>query len=253
MTNSEAAIRRHIAKDLKQHDRREGFSLREKLVIAARKLAAEDHSAYLAGQITIRAEEEGTFWTSDFLRNFAEVSDDDLVRFDADMKVVEGSALPNPGVRFHLWIYRQRPEVRAIVHTHPPWASALSMLEEELVVAHMDAMMFHDNCAFLPGWPGLPVGDSEGEIISGALGPRKQCILLGHHGILTAGRSIEEAVYLAVMLENAARLQMRAAAAGAIRPVDPSLAPEARDFLLQDSIVHSTFDAWGRLICGPKS
>jgi L-fuculose-phosphate aldolase len=245
---TEDEIHERVKSDIKKHYKREHFTLEDKIIISAHKLAAEGHAAYLAGQITVRDKDDGTFWSTDFTRNFAEVTPADLVRFDRNMDVVEGSCMPNPGVRFHLWVYEQRPEVNAIVHTHPPYASALSMLEEELVIAHMDTMMLHGECAFLADWPGLPVGNSEGEIIAATLGKAKKCALLGHHGIITAGKSIEEALYLAVMLEKGAQLQLRAAAAGPIRAVDPSLAPPAHDFLLQDALVNATFDSWGRLV-----
>ena len=129
--------------------------------------------------------------------------------------------MPNPAVRFHVWIYGARPDVQCIVHTHPPFASALSMVGKRLAVAHMDSAMFHDDCAYLAEWPGVPVADEEGRLIAEALGD-KRTILLAHHGMLTTGATVEEAAYLAVMLERAARLQARAEAIGEIRPIDPA-------------------------------
>ena len=99
--------------------------------------------------------------------------------------------------------------------------------------------------AHLPEWPGVPVADDEGRIISGALGNAKT-ILLSNHGLLTAGASIEEATYLAVFFERAARMQIRAMAAGGYKEVKPELAEEARAFLLQPSIVRGTFAYWAR-------
>jgi L-fuculose-phosphate aldolase len=94
-------------------------------------------------------------------------------------------------------------------------------------------------------WPGVPVADDEGRIISGALGSAKT-ILLANHGLLTAGASVEEATYLAVFFERAARMQLRAMAAGGFKEVKTELAEEARDVLLQPSIVRGTFAYWSR-------
>jgi L-fuculose-phosphate aldolase len=102
--------------------------------------------------------------------------------------------------------------------------------------------------AHLPEWPGVPVADDEGRIISGALGDSKS-ILLANHGLLTAGNSVEEAAYLAVFFERAARMQLLAMAAGGFKEVKPELAEEARAFLLQPSIVRGTFAYWSRR-CG---
>ena len=69
-------------------------------------------------------------------------------------------------------------------------------------------------------------------------------IELANHGYLTVGKTLEEAAYLGVLFENAARLHLLAKAAGAITPIKPELAQEAHDFLLRDSVVEGTFKAW---------
>jgi L-fuculose-phosphate aldolase len=112
----------------------------------------------------------------------------------------------------------------------------------------MDMAPFHDDCAFLAEWPGVPIADDEGVLISQALG-KNRSIILAHHGYLTAGCSIEEATYLSVYLERAARMQIRAQAFGGLKPVPDHLAREAHDYLLKPSIVGalSTTGA-GRLV-----
>jgi L-fuculose-phosphate aldolase len=153
----------------------------------------------------------------------------------------------NAANRFHVWIYRHRPHVRCIVHTHALHASALSMIGEPLAVAHMDTALFHEDCAYLASWPGLPIGDEEGRIIHEALGD-KRSILLANHGLLTASGSIEEAAMLAVFLERAARWQLLARTAGTIRPLEPALAREARDWRLQPAIIGAQFDYYARRV-----
>jgi len=166
-----------------------------------------------------------------------------MVLVDDDLKVLEGKGVPNPAVRFHTWVYRHRPDVRAIVHTHPRNVAALSMLGVPLPVAHMDACMFHDDCGFLAEWPGVPVGDEEGRIITAALG-RYRSALLVNHGYICACATIEESIYLAVSIEHAAEQALLAMAAGTIQPVRADLAASARDFLLQPAIVNATFAYW---------
>ena len=223
------------------------FTALENMALACRLLADEGHARNLAGQITARAQAPGTYWTTNFAAGLAGTTAGNLVRMDGEMKVVEGEGIPNPGVRFHLWIYGVRPEVNCIVHTHPPYTSALSMVGEPLRVAHMDAMTFYEDCAVLEKWPGLPVANEEGRLISEGLG-QKRSVLLAHHGLLTTGKSLEEAVYLAVLFEQAAQLQVLARLMGEIREVPPELALKARDFLLKDSIINGTFSYWVRRI-----
>jgi L-fuculose-phosphate aldolase len=218
-------------------------SIPELLAACCRILAAEGHESGLAGQVTARAEKPNTWWTLEFGYGFDEATANRMVLVDDDLKPLSGGR-PNPGVRFHVWIYNKRPDVQAIVHTHAPHASALSCTSSSLKTIHMDAAMLHGT-AHLPDWPGVPVADDEGRIISGALGSAKT-ILLANHGLLSAGSSVEEAAYLAVFFERAARMQLRAMAAGGFKEVKTELAEEARDFLLQPSIVRGTFAYWAR-------
>ena len=218
----------------------------ELLAMCCRILASENHESGLAGQVTARADQPNTWWTLEFGYGFDEATAGRMVLVDDDLKPLSGGR-PNPGVRFHVWIYNKRPDVQAIVHTHAPHASALAATGKPLRTIHMDSAMLHGT-AHLPDWPGVPVADDEGRIISGALGKAKT-ILLANHGLLAAGSSVEEAAYLAVFFERAARMQLRAMAAGGCQEVKPALAEEARDFLLQPSIVRGTFAYWARR-CG---
>jgi len=221
-------------------------STAELLAACCRILGKENHESGLAGQVTARAEKPGTWWTLEFGYGFDEATAARMVLVDEDLKPLSGGR-PNPGVRFHVWIYNKRPDVQAIVHTHAPHASALAATGKPLKTIHMDSAMLHGT-AHLPQWPGVPVADDEGRIISGALGSAKS-ILLANHGLLAAGTSVEEATYLAVFFELAARMQLLAMAAGGFKEVKPELAEEARDFLLQPSIVRGTFAYWSRR-CG---
>jgi len=106
------------------------WSAPQKLALACRILAAEEHGSALAGQLTARGDEAGTYWTMRFGLGLDEISADNLLLVDDDLRVLAGDGMPNPSNRFHLWIYRKRPEVGSIIHTHPPHTSALSMIGE---------------------------------------------------------------------------------------------------------------------------
>lgn len=238
-----ARANRELAENLEQSD----LSIRQQLTVAARMMALEGHDAGVAGQITAKAGRPGTYWTLRLGRGFDEATPDQFLLVDDDLKTLEGEGHPNPATRFHMWVYRARPDLNAIFHAHPPYISALSTLQTPLIVAHMDQTPFMDDCAFLADWPGLPIADDEGRIISEALGD-KMSIILAHHGYLTSGRTVAEASFLSVYLERAARMQMRAAAVGAIKPVDAQMALESRDFLKSSLVVDTTFAYFTRKV-----
>jgi L-fuculose-phosphate aldolase len=221
-----------VARSLAQMDAElteRAWTQREKLALTCRILFDGGHDSGLAGQITGRAEAEDTFYTQPFGHGFDEITSSSLLLVDHDLKTIDGAGMPNPANRFHTWVYRARPDVGCIIHTHPLHVSALSMLEIPLEISHMDMCPLYDDCAFLKEWPGVPVGNEEGEIISEALGT-KRAILLSHHGMLVTGKTVEEACVLALLMERAARLQLAAMQAGTIKPVPHALAAEAHDW-----------------------
>ncbi len=225
---------------------------RSRLTRTAWILADAGHESGLAGQLTARGPRAGSFWTLPLGLAFDEADEESWLLIDDALEVLEGAGSfgirePNPATRFHLWVYRARPDVHAILHTHPPACSALAAAEQPLVVAHMDAAPLFEDTAYLPQWPGLPTADREGEIISAALGNR-HAVLLAHHGMLTAGRTVQEAAFLAVFMERMARQQIDAAAVGGAKPIDATEARRARDFLRTDKIMNITFDAWVRKV-----
>ena len=239
---TEAAVLDQATDVLKNHIVEAEWPIQLKIALACRKLASEGHAQTLAGQVTVKAD-NNTFWTNQLLGGFANLTQSRVLRVDENMEVIEGDGIPNPGVRFHLWVYRARPDVNAIVHTHPPHVSALSMTGKQLAVAHMDTAMFYKDCGYLPDYPGVPLANEEGRLISEALGD-KRSVLLSNHGLLTTGKSLEQATFLGIHFERAARLQLLAESVGKIKPIGDKEAQEAHDFLLGDSPVLGTFNGW---------
>ena len=238
--------------DMDRHLLTPPWALTQKLALSARMLAREEHGSAIAGQITARGDEPETMWTARFGLGLEEIKASDFLLVDNDLNVIEGEGMPNPSNRFHLWIYRARPDVRCVIHTHPPHISALSMIGEPLEVAHMDTSMFYEDCAFLAHWPGPPIGDEEGDIISEALGD-KRAILLAHHGQLCACATVEEAAVLALFIERAARLQLLARAAGTISKIPPDIARQAHDYRLQPEPIGATFHYFARRVLATEN
>ena len=223
------------------------WSLRQKLALTARMLAREGHGNALAGQITARGPEVGTMWTARFGLGLDEIRAGDFLLVDGDLKVLQGEGMANPSNRFHLWVYKARADVHCVVHTHPPYVSALSMIGVPLKAAHMDTAMFYEDCAFLDYWPGPPIGDEEGDLIASALGG-KHSILLANHGQLAATATVEEAAMRSLYIEYAARLQLMAQAAGTIQEIDPKRGKEAHDYRLKPQPLNASFHYYARKV-----
>ncbi len=209
------------------------YTDRQKLALTCRILFDHGHDMGLAGQITCRASTKDTFITQRFGLGFDEITAENLLLVDEDLTPLNQEGMANPANRFHTWIYKQHPEVNCIIHTHPTHIAALSMLRVPLIISQMDTCALYEDCSFVGEWPGVPVGNEEGILISNALG-KNRAVLLSHHGQLVAAKTIEEACNLAILIERAARLQLLAMSAGQIQSIPHELAKEAHDWLSTD-------------------
>jgi L-fuculose-phosphate aldolase len=209
------------------------LSDQEKLALTCRILFDKGHDSGLAGQITCRTKKKETYLTQKFGLGFDEITANNLIEVNHDLVPINGEGMANPANRFHTWVYKEHPEVNCIIHSHPTHVAALSMLKVPLVISQMDTCALYNDTSFVSHWPGVPVGNEEGMLISSALGDNR-AVFLAHHGQLVTGKTIEEACNLAILIERAAKLQLLAMAAGTIKPLPHNLAQEAHDWVSTD-------------------
>ena len=232
------------------------LTLKQKLAVSARILADAGHGASLAGQVSCRDQSDAhgdvTFWTGVYGKSFDEMNPSDFIKVGKELNVLEGEGSPNLATRFHSHVYRNRPDIQCIVHSHPLHTSALAQLGVPLFISHMDHMALYDDVQFLQQWPGVPFGDEEGEIITGVLAPNHHAALLAHHGLIVTGRSVEEAVYRAFFFERAAQVQLEMMSANGgsmanLPQVDSKLAAIARDWRISEGPVKAHYSSWSRM------
>ena len=219
----------------------------EKMTLACRMLAADGHETIVPGLICVRTAKPDVFLTLPMGIGFEEVGPRHILTVDKDFNVLAGRGKPPKAVGFMIKILQLRGDIVCGIHTHALYTAALSMVGEPLAVAHMDATMFHDDCAFLKEWPGNPVTELEGEIISTALGP-KRAVLLANHGLATVGQTIEEAAWMALCFERAAKMQIRARSIGPLTSIDPEYARDAHNYMVDPSMIATQFNRFARRV-----
>jgi L-ribulose-5-phosphate 4-epimerase len=129
---------------------------------------------------------------------------DDIVAVDLNGTLVEGTARPPLELYIHAQVYRARPDVNAVIHTHPRWSTLLTMTGIGYQPVYAQGVLLGD----------IPVMDSPlsvntkemGEKLSSTLGGA-QAVLLKSHGAVIVGGGLVEAFALAVYLEENARRQ----------------------------------------------
>jgi L-ribulose-5-phosphate 4-epimerase len=139
---------------------------------------------------------------------------DDMVVIDLSGKLVEGDHEP-PSERFiHTEVYRARPDVASVVHTHQPMATLLGIVELPILpLLHVEAAVVEQQPVPIFHSAELIVSSTQGQGVAQALGQHRVCHLQGH-GIVSVGQNVPEATLGAIHLERLAEVNYRVAQLG---------------------------------------
>jgi L-ribulose-5-phosphate 4-epimerase len=193
----------------------------EKLIVSGLILAQHGHGDMTRGHLSVRVPgETGLFYMKAHSIGLDEITRDNILTIDLDGKVVAGTARRHSEVFIHSEIYRARPDVGAVIHAHTTHIVALSAIAQPIRPISQGGAMFADALPVFTDTIDLIRRPEMGRGVAEALGPHK-AVLLRHHGVAMAGASLDEAVVLLFMLENAAEIQLLAQAAGDLAPEFP--------------------------------
>jgi len=126
-----------------------------------------------------------------------------MVILDLDENRIEGDLKASSDTASHLYIYRQRPDVNGVVHTHSPYATAFAALGKPIPV-YLTAQADEFGGPIPCGGFALIGGEEIGRIVVESIGD-SMAVLLKQHGVFTIGPTAEAAVKAAVMVEDVAR------------------------------------------------
>ena len=145
-----------------------------------------------------------------------------MIVVDLDGKLVEGDAENPPAkeVLIHTAIYRARPDVGGVVHTHQTLATIFGVVGRPILpLLHVEAPLVGRGIPIYPS-PELIDTPERGDAVAQVLGEFPVCHLQGH-GIVTIGEGVEEATIRAILLERQARANLLAAQLGTPRVITP--------------------------------
>ncbi len=134
---------------------------------------------------------------------FEDLTPADLVVLDMDGKVVDGERGPSSDTATHLWVYRNRPDVHGMVHTHSNYATAFAAVNRPIPPV-LTAIADEFGGAIPCGGYASIGGKEIGEEILRSIGD-SVAILMKNHGVFTIGKTVEKALKAAVMTEDVAK------------------------------------------------
>jgi L-fuculose-phosphate aldolase len=189
---------------------------RRQIVLVCRRLYERGLIAGPDGNVSVRLGTDRVVVTPSGLSK-VDVTEDALVEVGLDGRPLAGAGRASSELRMHLAIYRARPDVLAVVHAHPPTATAFGVAGETIpdrvlpeVICQMGAV------ALVPY--ATPGTDAAAEAFAPYLSSH-DAFLMANHGATTVGRTLEAAHQRMESLEHAARIVLAARLLGRVTPL----------------------------------
>lgn len=179
------------------------LSLRLEIIKVCRKLESKGLIAASDGNVSCRAGEEAILITPSGVSK-ADMAPDEIAKTSMQGDLLEGPIKPSSEIRMHLHVYRMRPDVSAIVHAHPPMATASTLAGFPL-----DSKVLPEVWLMLGKVPVAPYATPSTDEVPKSIDPYitgSRAILLCRHGALTFGGGLMEACMRMEKLEHFARI-----------------------------------------------
>ncbi|NIA67103.1 aldolase [Pelagibius litoralis] len=160
-------------------------------------------------------ERPGCFLVNPFGIHWSQMTASDLLLVDNGGGVLEGSGeLETTAFCIHSRIHLRHPRAACVLHTHMPYATTLTALEDTpLEPISQNALRYYNDVAYDPSYNGIAGDVEEGDRMAEAMG-EKRVLFLANHGIIVVGDSVAKAFEDLYYLERACQLQVMALSTG---------------------------------------
>jgi ribulose-5-phosphate 4-epimerase/fuculose-1-phosphate aldolase len=175
------------------------------------------------------------FLLAPFGLHWSEVKASDFMSVDFAGRLLSGHGLiEDTALWIHVPVHQRSPQGCCVLHTHMPYATALTMLENpRLEMAVQSALGFFDDIAYDPSYNGLALDRAEGERLAAALGS-KSVLMMSNHGVLVVAATLAQAFERLYFLERACCAQVLALSTG--RALKPLPLPVVKSTVAQFSL-----------------
>jgi len=164
-------------------------------------------------------------------RDYLTMREEDIVLVDQDCSIVRGELKPSSELPLHAAIYKARPDIRAIVHTHSIFASACAVARRDIPPIIEDLVQIVGGSVSVAEY-GFPGTDVLAENAVKALAD-KQAVLLANHGIIGCAPTLAEAILVCELVEKAASIYIYAQQLGGARNLAEEDVTRMRKFYLE--------------------
>jgi L-fuculose-phosphate aldolase len=208
------------------HPRISEFKLKEQMCEIGRKIWLKGFCAGNEGNHSYRLGEDRVLCTPSLISK-GNLKPDDMCVVDMNGKQISGRRKRTSEILLHLAIYRERDDVKAVIHSHPPHATAFAIADIELPTCiHPEAEVFLGPVKTAKY---VTPGDTRlGESIKPYI-KESNTILLGNHGVVCYGPDLEDAYYKLEIVDAYARILLLTKQLGSVRPLGANEMKELLD------------------------
>ncbi|MHA1294339.1 MAG: class II aldolase/adducin family protein [Promethearchaeota archaeon] len=185
--------------------------LRENVVRGAQEIYAKGLVEDGEGNVSVRVNKTEILVTPTSTK-YKDLTPEKIVHMDLDGNVIGSNAIPSTEVKMHLAIYRDRPKVKCVIHTHSTYVSMLSALRTELPVLMEQQIIFLGGKIFCTRSTEAHT-EEMGAVAIEALG-KNNVAILANHGAVICGKSVDHAVRFAIVVEKMAKIYWGASQIG---------------------------------------
>jgi len=181
------------------------FEIKKEICEIGRRIYDKGFVAANDGNITVKVN-DNTFWATPTGVSKGYMTPDMLIKVDGEGRVIEGKLKPSSELKMHLRVYKERPDVNAVVHAHPPTATGFAVAGIPL-----DKYIMPEAIIFLGCVPIVEYGTPSTDEIPNALSKYLQgydAFLLENHGALTVGVDLNTAFFRMETLEFYAKISL---------------------------------------------
>lgn len=175
--------------------------LKEQIIEVTHELYLADVVTAGGGNISGRIPGTDIIWITPTKKFKGSLTVDDLIRIDLDGNVLEGHLKPSIETPMHTGIFKNRPDVNGVVHTHSPFGIAIGITGVCVPPFSFEAMAL---CKF-PIIPVATAGEGLGKVVPNGLGQNSGAFLQ-HHGMVTVGADVRRAADLTLLLEHVGKV-----------------------------------------------
>ena len=185
---------------------------REQVVEYGKRLSTDNLTTGTSGNISVYNREKGLIAIKPSGIGYFDIKPEDVVVIDIDGNIVDGNRSPSSEVALHTIFYKNKPEVNAVVHCHSVFASTFAALGMPIKAVHY--VIGDVGANEIPCAPYVTFGTEALAESAIKACHHSNAAILGNHGQVTCGTSIESAYGLAVNVEFLAEVQYRAMSIG---------------------------------------